>query len=373
MAKLEDKLKTKQQELAVLESPMFVKVNEALKTRIQISKAAASQKGFRSDVKKKSDTGNLCPIYTPKEIGKLAGCGKTTVYEVEYLNKHASPELIADLVAGTIKIHTAYESIVNHKEKTIVNTIKKDIPFKLYHADCFEIMPSIPDASVDAIICDLPYAVTACAWDVGLPLDRLWSEYKRVLKPNGVVVLTATQPFTWKLCASNPEWFKYEVIWEKPNGTNPLLVKIQPFRVHENILVFYNKQPTYNPQKTFGHGTFGGFEDIGKTIGSVYSEGKSMVSKHTANTDGSRYPRSVQKFKQERGAHPTKKPVGLMAWIIRSYTNEGDTVLDNTMGEGTTGVACMKEHRKFIGIEMDKKFYETAQQSIMEASSHVVL
>lgn len=367
MSRLIEKIKTKQQELVTLNIPMFVKVNEALENRIQISKENLKRLSNSYVEKNKSEQAVPVPK-TNEQIGKIAGCGKTTVYEVEYLNKHASPELITNLIAGKVSIHSAYISTLCIKEEIGKKIIENNNLIKLYNADCFEIMPMLPDCSIDAIICDLPYAVTACKWDVGLPLDRLWSEYKRILKPNGVVILTATQPFTWKLCASNPEWFKYEIIWEKPNGTNPLLVKIQPFRVHENILVFYNKQPTYNPQKTLGHNTYGGFIDNEKTIGRVYSEGKNMISKHIANTDGSRYPRSIQKFSQERGAHPTKKPVNLMAWLVRSYTNAGDTVLDNTMGEGTTGVACVREGRKFIGIEMDRGFFSTAEANILEES-----
>jgi site-specific DNA-methyltransferase (adenine-specific) len=183
------------------------------------------------------------------------------------------------------------------------------------------------------------------------------------------VILTASQPFAWKLCASNPEWFKYELIWEKGNGTNPLLVKKQPFRCHENILVFYKKQPTYNPQMTYGHSNYGGFCDNNKFIGDAYTGGeKQLISKHKENLNGSRYPRSVQKFKQERGGHPTKKPVDLMRWLIRTYSNENELVLDNVMGEGSTGKACILENRKFFGIELDKDFFEKAKLDILDIS-----
>lgn len=235
----------------------------------------------------------------------------------------------------------------------------------LWHEDCFNVFPVIENQSIDLILADLPYGTTACAWDCILPLDELWKEYKRVIKPNGAIVLTAAQPFTWKLCSSNPEWFKYEIIWEKPNGTNPMLVHSQPFRVHESILVFYKKQPTYNAQKTYGHSTYSGFFDDSKFIGEAYDGGEEkLISRHNENTDGSRFPRSVQRFEQERGAHPTKKPVPLMAWLIRTYTNENDLVLDNTMGDGTTGVACVQEKRRFIGIEKEKEHFDKSVENV---------
>lgn len=208
------------------------------------------------------------------------------------------------------------------------------------------------------VLADLPYGTTACKWDSTLDMTRLWAEYKRLLKPNGVVVLTAAQPFTWRLCASNPEWFRYELIWEKSNGTNPLLVRKQPFRCHENILVFYQRQPTYNPQMTYGHSNYSAFVDEQRSIGEAYG---GMSSRHQGNTDGSRFPRSVQYFQQERGGkHPTQKPVALMAWLIRTYTDPGELVVDNTMGSGTTGVACQQEGRRFVGIELDETYYATA-------------
>lgn len=241
--------------------------------------------------------------------------------------------------------------------------IKKDA--SLWLNDCFNIFPQIENNSIDMILCDLPYGTTACKWDSVLPLNDLWLAYKRIIKLHGVIVLTASQPFTWQLCASNPDWFKYEIIWEKPNGTNPMLTKKQPFKTHENILIFYNKQPTYNPQMTYGHKNYNGFNDKNKFIGEVYNgDSNKLISKHRENKDGSRYPRSVQKFAQDRSGHPTKKPVDLMRWLIRTYTNEGNLVLDNTMGEGSTGIACIKEKRKFIGIELNKEYFDKAQFDI---------
>lgn len=240
-----------------------------------------------------------------------------------------------------------------------------DEEYQLYHEDCFGIMPKLPAASVDLVLADLPYGTTACKWDSTLPLPDLWREYERLLKPGGLVVLTAAQPFTWRLCASNPEDFRYELIWEKPNGTNPMLVKKQPFRNHENILVFYKKQPTYNPQMITGEKPYGGFESTDKKLGEAY--GENNVSRHRDNPEGTRYPKSVQRFAQERGGHPTQKPVALMEWLIRTYSNPGDLVLDNCMGSGTTGVACRRTGRKFIGIEKERKYFDMATQRIQEA------
>lgn len=306
----------------------------------------------------------------------LSGQIKTSKKDVIELAKKTiedQKEIIRTLEEGNqkdlkaaIKERELEKQIEESKQKSVPIQLEDDI--SLYNDDCFNILPQIKNGSVDMILADLPYGTTACAWDTVLPLDKLWDEYKRILKDNGVVVLTSSQPFTWKLCSSNPEWFKYEIIWEKPNGTNPLLVKRQPFKVHENVLVFYKKQGTYNPQMTQGK-PYSGFSDNNKTIGEVFSgstsDNRGLTSKHRENLDGSRYPRSVIRCKQDRsGQHPTKKPVELMSWLIKTYTNPGEFVLDNTMGEGTTGVACVIEKRKFIGIEINKKYYDAAVESI---------
>ena len=282
-----------------------------------------------------------------------------------------------EIISKVIEKETKVKSLLNEldKQKRLEENINKseeiteENKLQLFNKDCFEILPTLKDSSIDLILADLPYGQTACDWDSVLPLDELWKQYTRILKENGVVILTATQPFTWKLCASNPEWFRYEVIWEKPNGTNPLLVKVQPFRVHENILVFYKKQPTYNPQMLSGK-PYNGFSNDQKTIGEVFSgsgdDNRGLISRHRENPEGTRYPRSVIRCKQDRSGHPTKKPVELMSWIIKTYSNPGELVLDNTMGEGTTGVACMIEGRHFIGIELDKKYYDIAVKSIKE-------
>jgi site-specific DNA-methyltransferase (adenine-specific) len=191
-------------------------------------------------------------------------------------------------------------------------------------------------------------------------LDKLWEQYNRICKENGVMVFTAAQPFTTILAASNLGGFRYEWIWEKPQGTNPMNAKVMPLKSHENILVFYRKKPVYNPQMWYST-PYSGFSSDTSKIGEVYGSAK---SKHRDNPEGSRYPKTVLKFKQEKGLHPTQKPVEMMEYLIRTYSNEGEVVLDNCMGSGTTGVACMNTNRNFIGIEQDEKYYKIAEQRI---------
>ena len=231
---------------------------------------------------------------------------------------------------------------------------------ELLNGDCLSLMSSIPDGSVDAIICDLPYGTTACKWDTVIPFDPLWAHYKRVIKPNGAIVLFGSQPFTSALVMSNPTWFKCCWVWEKHQGTNPICSKYQPMKCHEDVLIFARGTTTYNPIMTPGT-PYGGFEGI-KPIGELY--GKGTRSKHRDNSAGNRFPRSVQYFRGDRGLHPTQKPVALLEYLIRTYTNEGETVLDNTMGSGTTGVACMNTGRNFIGIEKDVGYFEIARNRI---------
>jgi site-specific DNA-methyltransferase (adenine-specific) len=230
----------------------------------------------------------------------------------------------------------------------------------LHLGDCLDILPTLESNSVDLVLVDLPYGTTACKWDSIIPLDKLWEQYNRVCKNDGAMVFTAAQPFTTILASSNLENFRYEWIWEKPQGTNPMNAKVMPLKSHENILVFYRKKPVYNPQMWYST-PYSGFSSDTSKIGEVYGKAQ---SKHRDNPDGSRYPKTVLKFKQEKGLHPTQKPVELMEYLIKTYTNEGDTVLDNTMGSGTTGVACVNTGRKFIGIESDPDYFKLAEERI---------
>lgn len=232
---------------------------------------------------------------------------------------------------------------------------------KLALGDCLEVMGEIEDGSVDMVLCDLPYGTTACKWDSVIPMDLLWDHYHRVCKQNAAMLFTASQPFTTTLIASNLKDFRYGLVWEKPNATNPFQAKIAPMKCHEDILVFYRKKPTYNPQMTQGK-PYGGFSSETAKIGEVYA---SAQSKHRDNPEGTRYPRSVLRFAQERqGLHPTQKPVPLMEYLILTYSNPGEAVLDNCMGSGTTGVAAYNTGRNFIGIEQDPTYFETAQNRI---------
>lgn len=233
--------------------------------------------------------------------------------------------------------------------------------YELHNADCLAAMLLIPDQSVDMILCDLPYGTTRCAWDSVVPLAPLWEQYRRVIKLRGAVVLTAAQPFTSALVMSNPAWFRYDWVWEKGSATGHLNAKRAPMRAHESVLLFCDGQPTYNAQFTHGHVR----KSATRTV--LTSEVYGKADKVTAYDSTSRYPRSVQFFssdKQRSKLHPTQKPVALMEYLIRTYTNEGDLVLDNTMGSGTTGVAAIRSGRRFIGIERDENYFAIAQARI---------
>ena len=240
---------------------------------------------------------------------------------------------------------------------------------ELMHGDCLEMMKLIPDGSVDMVLCDLPYGTTQNKWDAVIPFDQLWAEYKRVGKPNCAFVLTAAQPFTSALVMSQPKLFKYDWVWKKQIGRGHLNAKKMPLRDKEDILVFYAKQPTYNPQmvagKPYSAESKGSKRVKNTQAQSNYGEHR---SDGCADNSGYRYPKQILEFNTvERGEHPTQKPVALMEYLIRTYTNEGDTVLDNTMGSGTTGVACANTGRQFIGIERDDKYFAIAQKRIEDA------
>ena len=236
----------------------------------------------------------------------------------------------------------------------------------LFNADCMDILPLIPDKSVQLILADLPYGTTNLKWDSVLDLKKLWTEYERIITDNGAIILTATQPFTSILIMSNLKLFKYEWIWEKTIATNFMFVKKQPAKKHENILVFYKKQPTYNIQFEQGtpyndkrtHRYKNGIGCERESIADVMKQG---IKKPIQN-EGKRYPSTIQKFSNGNNSniHPTQKPLELMKFFIKTYSNENDMVLDNTMGSGTTCLAAKNLNRKFIGIEKEPKYYEIA-------------
>ena len=238
---------------------------------------------------------------------------------------------------------------------------------QLYKGDCLELMKSIPGGSIDAIITDPPYGTTACKWDSVIPFDLMWEQLNRIIKPNGAIVLFGKNPFTAKLILSNEKLFRYELIWEKSRAGNSMQVCKQPSAIHENILLFYKNQPTYNDLKFKVDEKY---IDKRKSINdSFYNSGHyGGIMKRKAD-DGLRHPQSILPFNSvwKKGMHPTEKPVELMEYLIKTYTSEYETVLDFTMGSGSTGVACVNTFRKFIGIEMDDNYFNIAEKRIEEA------
>ena len=242
---------------------------------------------------------------------------------------------------------------------------------KLIQGDCLEKMKDIESGSVDLILTDPPYGTTACKWDSIIDLDLMWEQLKRIIKPVGAVLLFGQNPFSSALIMSNPKIYRYDWIWEKTEAKGHLNAKKMPMRAHENISVFYNKLPTFNPQKTIGHKLKEAKNvDRAEKQSKLYGEQKSITSYSSTE----RYPRSVQLFssdKQKENYHPTQKPVDLLKYLIKTYTNENETVLDFTMGSVTTGVAACNLNRKFIGIEKDSDYFEIAKKRIEAADSQL--
>lgn len=227
---------------------------------------------------------------------------------------------------------------------------------EVLHGDCLELMKNIPDKSIDMILCDLPYGTTACKWDTIIPFEPLWEQYRRIIKDNGAIVLTASQPFTSALVMSNPKMFKYDLVWDKKLATGFLNANRMPLRSHEEILVFYNNQSTYNPQKVIGK--------INHSRGKNKCKTNNLYGYHKIADDNFtelKHPKSVLELQKEHPSktiHPTQKPVALFEYLIKTYTNQGDLVLDNCAGSGTTGVACQNLNRNFILIEKEKEYID---------------
>lgn len=240
---------------------------------------------------------------------------------------------------------------------------------QIIQGDCLEAMKDIDDKSIDMILCDLPYGTTACKWDTIIPFEPLWALYKRVIKPNGAIVLTASQPFTTTLIASNMKMFKYEWIWNKQAGMGYLDSKFRPLKSHENILIFSlagcsngSKPPMkYNPQGLIPTSK----QNSHTTSKILHSQPKERNKLNTTHTN---YPKTIIKSKRETGLHPTQKPVALFEYLIKTYTNEGDLVLDNCIGSGTTAIACIRTKRNFIGIEQEQKYVDIANKRIQETA-----
>lgn len=247
-----------------------------------------------------------------------------------------------------------------------MNKIYRAKDIKLIKGDCLKIMKSIPCGKIDMILCDLPYGTTACKWDNVIPFEPLWEQYERIIKDNGAIVLFGSQPFTSALVMSNPKWFKYEWIWDKHIPRNFINAKIMPMQKHENILIFGKGKITYNPQMIK--------RDKPVKVKN-YSKGNSVYKLNNDGTDNKervytrRYPDTIIEGKWEANAgklHPTQKPVSLCEYLIKTYTNEGELVLDNCMGSGSTGMAAINTNRKFIGIELEQNYFDIAKNKIIE-------
>lgn len=230
---------------------------------------------------------------------------------------------------------------------------------KIYNEDCLEGMKQIPDKSVDMILCDLPYGTTACKWDEIIPFDALWGQYKRIIKDNGAIVLTASQPFTSALVMSNPKMFKYTWVWEKSRAANGIIARHQPLKYHEDVLVFGKGRVTYKPQGVIRVDEEASQGGVSSDIKGNQKRDRKYIKKYT------NYPSTIQPFKSEgKTVHPTQKPVALFEYLIKTYSVEGETVLDNCMGSGTTAVACMNTNRKYIGFELDETYFNLAKERI---------
>ena len=240
----------------------------------------------------------------------------------------------------------------------------------IHLGDCLDILPTLPDQSIDHILTDIPYGTTACKWDSIIPFEPMWLQLKRIIKDNGCIALFGSEPFSSALRISNIKNYKYDWVWDKNIASNFAVAKYVPMKEHENISVFYKKKPTYNPQKTEKL-------EAGKKRAKYIDKPFQLKKDNVYGTFGFidkqkkhyrspflRYPRSIIKFNCERGLHPTQKPVALLEYLIKTYTNENDTVLDFTMGSGSTGVASKNLNRNFIGIEKDKTYFEIAEKRL---------
>ena len=251
----------------------------------------------------------------------------------------------------------------------------------LKQGDCLELMKNIPDKSIDMILCDLPYGTSACKWDITIPFESLWEQWERIIKIDGAIVLFGSEPFSSICRTSNLKLYKYDWKWEKPNGANFLNFKYQPAKVHEDIMVFgksatsYSKKGInmiYNPQMEFGkpYKQLSGKQKQNENNELLGSTVRSPINQVITENKGVRYPKSIIKFGHDKEKfHPTQKPIALLKYLIKTYTNEGDTVLDNCMGSGSTGVACKELNRNFIGIEINEDYFNIAKKRINNANT----
>ena len=237
---------------------------------------------------------------------------------------------------------------------------------KLINGDCISEMQSIPNKSIDLILCDLPYGTTKCSWDIIIPFDKLWEQYNRIIKDNGAIILFGQEPFSSLLRCSNLDFYKYDIYWEKERLTNVMQVKKRPGKTIETISVFYKNQPTYNPQMIKYDGPIRTNKVKHGKLGKLIDDNNDKQVKEYVDT-GYRYPTQVWKFKRDiltSNLHPTQKPVKLLEELIKTYSDEGDTILDNCMGSGSTGIACINTNRNFIGIELNEEYFNISKNRI---------
>ena len=232
--------------------------------------------------------------------------------------------------------------------------------------DCLELMKEIPNNSIDCIICDLPYGTTKCSWDIIIPFEDLWKQYKRIAKDNAAIVLFGQEPFSSYLRLSNIKWYRYDIYWEKERLTNVLQVKKRVGKTIETISIFYKKQCTYNPQMVKYEGEKRTNKVDNGKLGNLIDDSKKTVYEY--NDNGLRYPTQVWKYQRDclkTNLHPTQKPLLLIENLIKTFSNEGDTILDNCMGSGTTGLGCIHTNRNFIGMELDEKYFSIARERLI--------
>lgn len=241
---------------------------------------------------------------------------------------------------------------------------------KLLYGDCLERMLEIEEHSINLVLADLPYSTTLNEWDKLIPFDKLWQQYERVLHPSGCVVLFGSQPFTSALVMSNPKWFKHELIWDKNKCGSPGLSKIRPMKTHENILIFAPGKTTYNPQMEAGEPYSRKSSTPEGYVGRCNNHKYGLKPRTEFTNEGTRYPKSILRisrdFSAQQQVHPTQKPVSLMEWLVSTYSNENDTVLDNVFGSCPVGIACVNTNRKFIGIEKDEEYFDIGKQRILD-------
>jgi len=295
----------------------------------------------------------------------LRKCEELGYTKCKSKNKSELISLIKDKEVNEIQevheIHEVHEMNEEEKQDNLLEIPNTN--YNIINGDCLIEMKNIKDKSIDMILCDLPYGMTKNAWDVVIPFDKLWSEYNRIIKDNGAIVLFGSQPFTSIMITTNLNMFRYCLVWEKNKFSDFLNSKRKPMKTNEDIAVFYKKQPTYNPQYWYS-------TPYTRWNTQAAVDKQSNYGSHKENyvqSDGKRLPTTVLKFNRvERPLHPTQKPTDLLEWLIKTYTNENDLVLDNCMGVGSTGVACKNIKRRFIGIELENKYYEIAKQNILK-------